>query len=560
MGVLTRLIVVALAVTACASTVKTSPAPAPAPPADSTFYDFYLDRYLRSEPSSVFAAERAALRALSPAEVAAFNWSPVGKDHAVYQETQTLRFVLPWLEASTSRDVARSWLISWYNAHCLDESARPSWGSDLATAQRALVLAYWLRHEERRASDADAAIVDVLRDALRLHRQYLLEEANFDGTMNAGVLQAVALGECARVTGSSAEIPVATRRLLATLAAILSPQGASLEHSAQYHFIMLAWTEAALSLYAHDGDAAAPTIRDHVRRMRRAGYFLVDPSDRIVQIGDSDSTVVPGFSQQVMADMGNPGAVFFDSIAGYAVFKTPPLQKERYAVFRIQPAITHPEHGHADAMSLVLGWDGETILGDAGRYRYGADGIYFASPPAHNSIFPETFLRPTPQRLLSSVTASSRRSEKGVTSWWARMDWNGVETSRRVTVSDMSGAVVVTDTVRTPPGARPPVFCWTWNAGSDVAYAIEVLESAEGSSLTWMVETHRHRRFRFRTTVSGAAATPRIELITGSYRPVLGWTSPGYGVKRPSWVALVRVQPGTVLTIVRTVIEPAPER
>ena len=560
MGVCARLIFLACVAGCSAPGLDMDAGRVHAAPPDSTFYDFYLPHYLRVEPSSVFSSERAELRSLNEGQIAAFDWSPMGKEPAVYSETQTLRFLLPWIAQSSHSSQASSWLLSWYNAHCLDESKRLRWGSDLATAQRALVLAYWLVQEGRRDGESDVAVVEMLRDALRMHREYLAADENFDGTMNAGVLQAIALRESARMTGAPDVVDHATRRLLSTLDTIVSSSGASLEHSAQYHFILLAWTDAALSLYRNEGDHAGARIRAFVDRMRRAGYFLLDRDDRLVQIGDSDSTAVPGFSARVTRDFGEPGAVFFDKLAGYAVYK--PASKStdgRYVMYRIQTgAILHEAHAHADAMSLVASWNGERILGDSGRYSYAGNGLYFSSHPAHNSIFPESFLRSTPGRQLSAVADAVQSHDKNAVSWWAWMDWHGITASRRITIPAASPSVTVSDTLRREASARHVSrFCWTWNAGDDVRDA--TLESKDESRAVWTLVTHAGRRFRFRMTVSGATGGATFELRRGDGQPELGWRSPSYGVKTPSWVLLARVNPGT-LTTVQTVIEPVRER
>jgi hypothetical protein len=556
MGVCARLILLACVVAGCSAPgLETTAGDVHAATPDSTFYDFYLPYYRRVEPSSVFASERAELRSLNEGQVAAFDWSPLGKEPALFNETQTLRFLLPWIADSSHSSLASSWLLSWYNAHCLDESKRLRWGSALAAAQRALVLAYWLEQETRRG-ESDQGIVAMLQDALRMHREFLSSEDNFDDTMNAGVLQAIALRECARATRVPDGMRLATGRLLTTLKTIISPSGASLEHSAQYHFIVLAWTDAALSMYRNGGDASTARLAGYVERMRRAGYFLLDRNDRLVQIGDSDSTVVPGFSAAVTKRLDETHAVFFDTLAGYAIYKPAASSSDgRYVVYRIQSgAILHEAHAHADAMSLVASWNGETILGDSGRYSYAGDGLYFSSHPAHNSIFPESFLRTSSNRQLSAVANAVEVHDGNAVSWWAWMDWHGVKASRRVSIPPATQAVVVSDTLRRDESARHASrYCWTWNAGYDVREA--TLDSRDAREAVWTVVSHGGHRFRFRMTVAGAADGVQFELRRGERHPELGWTSPSYGVRNPSWVLLARVNPGA-LTTVRTVIEP----
>jgi hypothetical protein len=547
-------LVAAVLVPACALKGSAKPARAQAP--DSTFYDFYLDHYLASEQYSSFATVRSELRALDEERIDAYDWSRLGTERALFEEIQTLRFVLPWLESSTHSSEARHWLMSWYMRHGLEDTGRPDWGSGLTVAQRALVLVFWLRQEERRGVAPEDATMQVLRDAIRLHEEYLALDEHFDTAGNVGVLQAIALGEAARVVRSPEALRTARQRLRSVLDAILSPLGTSLEHSAHYHFIVLAWTEAALATYAAEGNEDTQWLRAHVAGMRRAGYFLVDSGDRVVQIGDSDSTAVPGLTQRVRHDLGDPGDVFFDSLAGYAVYKAQPASKDgRYVAYRIQSgAIKYPAHCHADAMSLVAVWNGETVLGDSGRYLYGAGGLYFASPPAHNTIFPEEFLSSKAMRQMSSAFSAGRRDTADGTGWWARMDWNGAIVARGVGIPAATQAVVVEDTIQVPvSSARASRFCWTWNAGNDV---LEVtLEEKKPNAIAWTMLTQRDQRIRFRMTISeGARGT--VELQNGGARPELGWYSPRYGVKQPSMMVLVRIETDR-MTTVRTVIEPA---
>jgi hypothetical protein len=414
------------------------------------------------------------------------------------------------------------------------------------------VLVFWLDHAQRRDA-RDEGLEQMLGDALRLHGQYLSAEEGFDGGSNVGVLEAIALRDMARRNHSKDGLELATRRLLSTLAVIVSPSGTTLEHSAHYHFIVLAWLEAALASEP-DGRATA-SIRAYVEKMRRAGYFLLDSTDRVVQIGDSDSTVVPDFSRRLSDDLGEPGVVFFDSLAGFAAFKPARSSTDgRYVLYRIQRApIALPAHCHADAMSLVVVWNGETILGDSGRYTYDGSGNYFASHPAHNSIFPQQLLFPTAMRVMSSVVrADHRRTGEGVF-FRAEMDWHGARTARGLSIPSAAQTIVVNDTLRSDASSGVASrFCWTWNAGNDVRHV--KLQSIGPDSAVWTVETHRRQRFEFRMTVSGTDSPMEAELLRGASRPELGWSSPTYGVKRPSWVVLARIRPGPMVTV-RTVLE-----
>jgi len=233
----------------------------------------------------------------------------------------------------------------------------------------------------------------------------------------------------------------------------------------------------------------------------------------------------------------------YDSEAGYAIFKGRVRGSDaRYVVFR-QPSepIAMYAHAHSDALAVLVGWDGEVLLGDSVRYTYtrGAGRDYFVSRSAHNTVLPPAQSR-AHRSHLPIVTAASDVSSPDTTMWTADLDFGLAEVTRVVRIPAGGRDIVVNDAVfatSVDGSVGVPAPCTVtilWNVGRDVE-ELALERDGDGGIWSWKLTTRRGRHARLELEVRGdeAPECASVDVVRGREEPMLGWYSPRQAVKRP---------------------------
>jgi hypothetical protein len=513
------------------------------------------------------------LRHFPGVNVSGFDWYHGGlKDFSWWIQVEELRFLLPFIRSGRPEDRAlvKGWIKSWVRAERGNERVNGArWGEAMSAAYRGMVMVFCLKTEETR-KDPDLELTGLLRELIYEHRQFLSLETSFTRTSNHGLVEAAGLLELTRVFPDSSLEHLGLDRLLEIVERSVSDRGVHMEHAPLYHFVFLDWLETfAEYLYRLPflDETKVGRLFDYSSRMQETAWYLVDHRGLIAQIGDSDSVLVGDRYPRLDPATGETKkAVLYDEEAGYAVYKgNRDRGDNRYVLFAIQnrrPKLI--SHYHDDVLSVYFSCDGETILGDSGKYEYSStpERWYFFSPSAHSTVFPLEFVykRRYKNALFVADQTGCEETGGGV-AFFARVVHTSGNVSRTVLIPKRGGAIEIDDKIVWPPGRTPgqrqkaegsePLFsAQVWNIGPDVA-KVEPVDTGEPLRHEWLLTSFSAKQFRLRLEVSGdnAEAGHEVEQYVGSEDPIMGWYSPAMFVKRPSVSILLKLKPERELKV-----------
>jgi hypothetical protein len=285
----------------------------------------------------------------------------------------------------------------------------------------------------------------------------------------------------------------------------------------------------------------------YAQRLRRSAYYLHDHDGTVPEIGDTDSMNVyekyPGY--RVSGSPDRPSA-FLDPESGFAVYK----DARRYAVFAIQTGRqVMRDHFHADLLSVYYRFEGETILGDPGKYSYtwSPTRRWFRSMPRHNTVFPVEYDgRGWSYFDFTMATSGGYGERNGAAVFDAEADHAVLVARRSLVVPHGGTGIRIEDEVlpvfgrdglggadtnrpeaaSPAAGRRPTSAMWVWNFGYDVS-AVTADPRRTNGELSYLLVTRRGRKLRFSIEFDPAAPGAAAELVGG-------WYSPSLFVKRPS--------------------------
>ncbi|MFW5473896.1 alginate lyase family protein [Knoellia sp. CPCC 206450] len=193
-------------------------------------------------------------------------------------------------------------------------------------------------------------------------------------------------------------------------------------------------------------------------------------------------------------------------------------------------------HGHADALSVEVRHDGVELLVDPGTYCYHGEPEwrdYFRSTRAHNTVEvggADQCVQSGPFMWATHADAVTGRTElriSGTSVWeahhtaYARLD-PALRHDRRVELDGPRKALTVTDTVT---GSRSHSLKLSWHLGPHVHAEL----GPDGADLWWTGRDGHDRQGRL--LLPGVLAWTAHR---GENDPVVGWTSPRFGVRVPA--------------------------
>ena len=513
------------------------------------YYERNLQRYLRKGDLELLRAGKVRVQHYEPVDVSDFAWRQGNTEYSWWMQTEELRFLLPAISSprESDRALAKQWLARWHDAHVVARLNELQWGEPMTFAYRAMVFVYYLKTELQKRSP-DPFVVQTLQTCIGIHQDHLQSEAHFDRDNNHGVIDALGLLETTRAVPNARARALAFERLARMATILVSNAGVEMEHAAAYHFIYLRWLDEIVA-YTRDLPGAPvdfivrmSTVSDS---MHDAAYFLHDHDGWIAPIGDTDSVLVDAYSRNLRkAHSPDRERTLFDPRSGYAIYKGNQRRGDgRYVIFRQPQRIVMTAHAHGDAFAVFLGYDGEVILGDAGRFSYtpSATRSYFKSPAAHNTVL----LPPRPLMAAQSLPVVVRARDEStydMTMWSADRKFGNLQATRVVQIPTGSD-VVVDDAVidaSTDTTAAPLRVTVQWHLGKDVR-RVEATQSGENGTWEWKLTTRRGQRLRLQMEIRGdlSSLQPELTMVRGQEQPILGWYSPRHGVKRG--VPLIRL-------------------
>lgn len=453
---------------------------------------------------------------------------------------------------------ALSWIDEFTDIH--DESTM-AW-YDMAIAYRTMVLITLLRGAEVSSEITDAEYASLLKFAFQ-QRDAHWEERSFNPRNNHGYYSAVSqlvLGrELSDLPGMPALRGQGEDRLRLMTEGQFMPDGGHSEHSPDYHRMLLSGFDAALAA----GVIEDPAVSSVVSAAADALGWMVQPDGCLVQFGDSAQRKMVGKGLKSFSPTTQ--WVLSSGLEGSAPEERSLVLPETGYVFVREPSATAPEqfgrdsylaftsafhsraHKHSDDNSMVWFEDGQQILCDGGRYRYGEllapdsplreQGFYYADPvrqfmetaAPHSTVSVDGTLHDRRREPHGSGLVDVVHEADGHHVIIARTPQTGWEHHREVTY--LPGQHLITDDrVVLGDDVEHEVSLW-WHFDGSLE-----LEEADGRLLL------RSAQWGQRSLEVTTDLPQSPEILYGSEEPLGGWRSRVDRVKEASWQVRWRIR------------------
>lgn len=489
------------------------------------------------------------------------DWSIYGAKSRTWGfNLHTLAFMEPLLR-EYDRSNSSEWLrkaldiaMDWISKHPdSDDEDDPMAWYDMALALRTphlLALALRVARIPELSDEAIILVAELMRHIDELHRDRAFNSSNNHGFYTAAAqLHISRYAPWLSLDGSAQS--QGAERMLVMASTQFSPDGVHLEHSPDYHRLLLRSFERAV-------EAGLITDEETRRRVSRAATvlgWLVQPDGNLVQFGDSpetrmtlkNATSIDPETLFILKDgkVGDPPStemqVFPDG--GYAFVRSPrpqspgELGKSGYLAF--SAAFHSRAHKHADDLNLVWYDKGQQILTDSGRYGYGEllppdsplrkDGFYYASPErqyfegtmAHNTLMVDGKNQDRRNRAPYGSGLSDCTQKDGVFDLSARVRHADYIHRRRLVFRPGAGLIIKDSVFSRSPDSREGIV---WN---NISGHFELERS--GDELIFV--SPGDHSIELKVASSGRL----IEPVRGQMNPMRGWRSRQDRTMEPTW-------------------------
>lgn len=339
-----------------------------------------------------------------------YDWSAIADQDRTWQmHMHSWEFMVPVLGAwgLTGSDHYMEWAVRralrWNDMFVNIDAESMAW-YDMALAYRSTTLQALVRGAAQCAAVSDEDFASLIRLSLK-QRDAHWEGWSFNPRNNHGYYSAVSQVVLARgipdLQGMEALRHQGNDRLRLMAETQFNADGGHVEHSPDYHRMLLSSFEGAIAVDAIDD----PEVLTRVRKAADVLGWMVLPNGRILQMGDSperdmrgDRSAISPSTNWILTRGQKGTAPSQDALmlpeSGYAFIR--PLKRNGDDALSKTPYLAmtagfHSRtHKHCDDQSLVWMEDGQEILIDGGRYRYGEllsqdselrkKGFYYADP------------------------------------------------------------------------------------------------------------------------------------------------------------------------------------
>lgn len=498
-----------------------------------------------------------------PVPVAALDdWARYGAEHRSWGfHLHAWEFMDPLLhEYDTSRE--EHWLQEAVRIACgwieknrsVAEDADPMAWYDMAQSLRVPRLLALLHRAARVESLRDQTVI--LAAAFAQHLDELHLPGAYNPRNNHGFYTAIAQVH-ASIYGNA--FPDAQRtglegrqRLAEMAASQFAADGVHLEHSPEYHAMLLKSFESAVT----DGLIEDEEIQRRIERAARVLGWMIQPDGALVQLGDTpenefvgpDASSIDPATLFLLSDgrQGTPEteelAVYRDG--GYAFVRSPQpsaageLGRGGYLAF--SAAFHSRAHKHADDLNVVWFDRGLQVLTDSGRFGYGDllppdsplrnEGFYYATPErqyvegtmAHNTLMMDGANQERRTRSPYGSGLGSCTSGDGVFDLSGRVHHADYIHRRRV-IYRPGQELLLKDAVFSQSAESREGIVWLNVAGhfelDDVSHEVVFVAEAAGKFI--------------RLSVSGPGRL--VEPVRGQRSPLRGWRSRHDQSLEPVW-------------------------
>ena len=280
-----------------------------------------------------------------------------------------------WIESANR--IIKSWIR--YNP-------KNKMGNGWSAYTIALRLTNWLSYFSETKQQADKSVIESIYEQYCFLANHL--EKDILGNHYMEDLKALIL--CALFFSDIQVLNRATSEFITQCEEQILPDGMHYELSPMYHKIMLecllrtAWalSEAGMKNYK---------IESYISRMVNVAYSFENGLERTPLFNDSGSNVSKSLEALITA------AKKFNVVPEYVTY----LESSGYFIIRTDSYVLiidagpigpefNPGHGHCDAMSYELYWQGKPVIVNCGTYAYQCnERNYFRGTSAHNTVMVE---------------------------------------------------------------------------------------------------------------------------------------------------------------------------
>ena len=305
------------------------------------------------------------------------------------------------------------------------------------------------------------------------------------------------------------------------------PDGGGVEQALWYHLFVLDLMGLVSKLLKIKGKNTPDGFDAALKCGKQFLCAFGGQPDELLIVGDSDSGFALSrylrISWDDVARTSAPLQTFND--AGYSIIQSPDLTGLRILLdhggLGMMPSYGH---GHADALSVIVGSDKDLLMIDPGTYTYTGDAdwrAYFRGTRAHNTVTIDGLDQSTQQgafmwsRSFHAELIKQDKKENGSIILLARHDgYSGVGVTHwRGVLWKEAGSILIWDYI-TGEGEHDIELNWHLDAKAQLIKTNEILEVPDK---------------QLAIKVSGG----HLELKSGALQPITGWKSIQYGVKEP---------------------------
>ncbi|NHU84260.1 glycosyltransferase [Kocuria sp. JC486] len=425
-----------------------------------------------------------------------FDWLQVEElDRTLQMYLHSWEFLTPVLEAWEETGSAHylEWAVQralqWATYFPVIDPSTMAW-YDMALAYRSVVLQGLIRAVAGSSAVSDSDFNTLVESTLR-QRDAHWRPDSFNPRNNHGYYSAVSQVVLSRafpqLPGMKALKAQGDSRLRIMTATQFLSDGGHAEHSPEYHRMLLNSFEGAISL----GAVQDPEVASRIGKAADALGWMILPQGQLLQLGDSaqgrldaTDTSSSATTDWVLSKGARGVAPTDDALVlpetGYAIVRrlNADEQEGRNASYLAVTAGFHSRtHKHCDDQSLVWFEDGQEILVDGGRYRYGdllpqdsplrSNGFYYSDPirqymescAAHSTVSVDSRLHDRRRAPYGSGLVSFDRLDDGGYRIVTAVPHDGWESERTVTYHP-GRRLVIEDHVVTQDDERHTLHSW----------------------------------------------------------------------------------------------------
>lgn len=498
------------------------------------------------------------------------DWTMVGPNRTwltLFQALEMLQDLVSAYRLTKNRKFLRFALdvvFDWY-AQNPPTVSRHGRGWHEGTATKRLINLVYLYNVYINSGHVDTDHTDKLIHIIVLHASLLTNEILYRPEGNHGLRQDYALIAAAVVLPENEEAETWKRCALqrirsSQLSVICQNDGVYLEHSTDYHFM-------ALGLYCHiiklffDACQMPPAfLSTSVGRMLRFGAYVIMPNGMTPSIGDSErkstnaiygwikdmrqieggETLSNGIENLAYASSrGNQGVrpcdidgVFQSS--GWVIFRDGWDSGTNFSdtiYLNFHANLKSAKHKHADDLSFVLYGLGREWIVDPGKYNYEVNDDYrhhFAYHASAHNTFTQNGsgydFQLGAKKSGVVMTHTKTRPPYGFATAVNRSYPTG-EVARSIIFIRKPAVIIIFDHFK----SNEPI---EWQ--SYFHFAEDLVPDAEGMRVTCKAGGNVFEILRAEEDPASQ------EIVVGQENPILGWTSPRFGVKVPAPVLIHR--------------------